>query len=75
MRTIIDIPKTQIETLDHLSKKHQISRAELIRRALESYIQLYNKQQSGSQKAFGIWNKRAIDSLDYERQVRNEWDS
>ena len=37
-RTNVHLPKQQIEQLDRLSKKRGISRAEIVRRAIDAYV-------------------------------------
>jgi metal-responsive CopG/Arc/MetJ family transcriptional regulator len=52
MRTIVDLPEEQIETLKHLSEQSKVSRAELMRRAVADY--LCHHQMDGVEDAFGI---------------------
>lgn len=74
MRTIIDIPDSQIEILNRLSKKKKTSRAKIIRLAVDNYIALHHKTKEGFNDAFGIWQDKKIDGLVYQQQIRNEWD-
>jgi metal-responsive CopG/Arc/MetJ family transcriptional regulator len=73
MRTIVDIPDSQIEILNQLSKKKKTSRAEIIRLALAGYIAEHNKTKKGFKHAFGIWQDRKIDSVTYQQNLRDEW--
>ncbi|MCC8417732.1 MAG: ribbon-helix-helix domain-containing protein [Rickettsia endosymbiont of Bryobia graminum] len=74
MRTIVDIPDTQIKILDQISKKKKISRAEVIRLALNGYVTSHNKIKTGYKEAFGIWkSKKKLDSISYQQKLRNEW--
>jgi len=71
MRTIIDLPDDQIKALGLISEKEHLSRAELIRRAVSSYLK---KQQDIPQdEAFGLWKNRKQDGLNYQRQIRKDW--
>jgi metal-responsive CopG/Arc/MetJ family transcriptional regulator len=71
MRTLIDLADTQIQALDELSKKAKRSRAALIRQAVDDYL---GKQRDGQEgEAFGLWGKRKIDGLTYQKKVRGEW--
>lgn len=73
MRTIIDIPDTQIKILDQLSKKKKISRAQIVRQALTNYIADDNESKKSYEAAFGIWKDKKLDSLVYQAKLRDEW--
>ena len=70
MRTIVDIPKNKIDELDEISKKNNISRAALIRKAISEFLS--NRSNEGSDEAFGIWKN--VDGLEYQKNIRSEWD-
>lgn len=74
MRTIIDIPDIQVKALNQLSKKKRVSRAEIIRQALTSYIANCYKAKKSYKKAFGLWKDKKIDSVKYQQNLRNEWE-
>lgn len=71
MRTIIDLPDTDVRRLDALAQHEHCSRAALIRRAVEAFLA---RRGTGGQddEAFGLWAGRE-DGLDYQRQLRGEW--
>ena len=71
MRTIVDIPEEQIDSLASHCDREGISRAEAVRRAVASYL----KEQTDNAKddAFGMWRKRKIDGVAYQRKLRSEW--
>ena len=71
MRTLVDLGDTQIEALDELSKKEKRSRAALIRQAIDDYLAKRHIKQEDD--AFGLWGKRKVDGLAYQRKVRSEW--
>ncbi|MFN2327397.1 MAG: CopG family transcriptional regulator [Chromatocurvus sp.] len=73
MRTIDDLPEEQIEVLKQLSRKSRLSRAELVRRTISEYIQRHHSQSP--EDAFGVWGQQPRDSLDYQREMRDEWGS
>ncbi|WP_200807042.1 ribbon-helix-helix protein, CopG family [Thiothrix eikelboomii] len=50
----------------------QVSRAELIRRAIAEYLQRYASPIED--KAFGLWAQRGEDGLVYQERLRGEWD-
>ena len=70
MRTLIDIPDQQINELAAICASHGISRAELIRRAVSSYISI---NRAATDDAFGIWKDNLEDGLAYQEKVRCEW--
>lgn len=76
MRTIIDLPDAQIAALRELGEREKASRAELIRRAVEAYVN-ENKPLIKDDAAFGLWRARReqiADGVDYQRRIRAEWD-
>ena len=73
MRTIIDLPDSQIAALRDLEERKKVSRAELIRQAVAQYVGLH--AETGN--AFGAWKtskRRPADALAVERGLRVEWD-
>lgn len=70
MRTLVDIPKSQIEALDQLASLKKLSRAALIRKAVNNLLDDQNKI-SGAE-AFGLWDGKE-DGLAYQEKVRSEW--
>lgn len=76
MRTIIELPEEQIEWLAKVCARDGISRAEAIRRALiaEQARDQASSFEADLAAAFGIWKDRGIDSLEYERALREEWE-
>jgi len=47
------------------------SRAALIRQAIDDYLARRRSKQEGD--AFGLWGKRKVDGLAYQKKVRGEW--
>jgi hypothetical protein len=70
MRTIIEIPDVQIDLLSNLVEQENISRAELIRRAISEYIARYPTK---TDNAFGLWKGKKVDGLEYQNKMRDEW--
>jgi hypothetical protein len=70
MRTIIEIPDIQIDLLSSLVEQENISRAELIRRAISEYIARYPAK---TDNAFGLWKDNKVDGLEYQNKMRDEW--
>lgn len=80
MRTIVDIPEDQIKALDSLGKKDNLSRAELVRRAVQAYLEVEQGRTAGAVDAYfgflqGVPDAfGGMDSLDYQQDMRGEWD-
>ncbi len=73
MRTLVDIPERQIMDLSLLCQTEGVSRAEIIRRAINSYLTQHKPKEINS---FGLWkneNKISEDGLEYQKKLRNEW--
>ena len=71
MRTLVDIPDGQLEELGMICKKKDLSRAEVVRRAVAAFIERNRVYQPA--QAFGLWRKSAEDGLEYQARVRSEW--
>jgi hypothetical protein len=74
MRTIVDLPKEQIEALDSYAKTKGISRAAVVREAVATYLP-GKKEKIDFRKhpAFGSWKGPKVDSVEYVRKLRAEW--
>jgi hypothetical protein len=72
MRTIIELPREQLDALDAWCGREHISRAEAVRRAVAAHLKQI--RTSGPVSAFGLWRRRHVDGLNYERRLRREWD-
>lgn len=70
MRTLVNIPDRQIKDLEEICRIQDLSRAEVIRRAIAFYLE---SQKVEEWDVFGIWEGRGIDGLAYQNQMRTEW--
>lgn len=70
MRALVDIPDRQIKDLAAICALHNLSRAEVIRQAIATFIELKKPQPV---EAFGLWKNQPVDGLAYQEQVRSEW--
>ncbi|MEX9254571.1 ribbon-helix-helix protein, CopG family [Pseudenterobacter timonensis] len=70
-RILIDLSDEVIQRLDNLKRLRNQPRAELLREAIELYLD----QQSTSviRDALGLWGNEKDDGLVYERKLREEW--
>ncbi len=72
MRTIIDLPDNELKAVKALARRHGISQAEAIRRAVRDY--LANRRDELDGEAFGLWANREHDGLAYQQAIRDEWE-
>ena len=72
MRTIVEIPDKLVKSLDEMGERNACSRAALIREAVAEY--LANKTHNSPEKAFGIWKNKKVDAVEYQRDLRSEWE-
>ena len=72
MRTIIDLPDRQVDALERISRSRKLSRAELIRQAVDRYL---HEHLPGREEAFGLWKRGGVraDGVAYQRRLRKEW--
>jgi metal-responsive CopG/Arc/MetJ family transcriptional regulator len=72
VRTIIDLPNEQLAELARICRRDGLSRAEVIRRAVDAHLS--RDRSSRRDEAFGLWRNRRGDALTLERRLRREWD-
>ncbi|GDX07117.1 CopG family transcriptional regulator [Buttiauxella sp. A111] len=70
-RILLDLSDEAIQRLDSLKQKRNLPRAELLREAVEEYLE--RQTQTSIKEAFGLWGEEAPDGLEYERKLREEW--
>lgn len=72
MRTIIDLPDRQVDALKRISRSRKLSRAELIRQAVERYLQ---EDLPVRDEAFGLWKRAGlrVEGVALQRRLRREW--
>jgi metal-responsive CopG/Arc/MetJ family transcriptional regulator len=75
MRTIIELPDEYILELDRLKDQEGLSRAELIRRAVESYLSRHRKPTLREKPGFGAWKEKQIEGITFQRTLRTEWEA
>lgn len=76
MRTIIDLTEEQVARLKEVGDRDGISRAEAIRRAVDSaYADVAMAgSRAAREEAFGLWKGRKVDALRYVDKLRDEWE-
>ncbi|MCA1755520.1 MAG: ribbon-helix-helix domain-containing protein [Spirochaeta sp.] len=76
MRTIVDIPDSYVQRLDELKQQRGVSRSELVREAVERYLE--SAAGSVEDIAFGVWAAEGgerEDGVAYQERLRSEWHS
>ena len=71
MRTLIDIPDTQIAALSAVCERLKQPRAAIVRAAISEYLDRHHRPAETG--AFGLWGPTAPDGLAYQRGMRDEW--
>lgn len=71
MRTLIDLPDDEVKKLADVGASENRSRASLVREAVAEY--LVRRAPDVAVSAFGLWGKRKLDGVAYQRKVRAEW--
>lgn len=71
MRTIIDLPDSQLGALARLCEERKISRAEAVRRAVDQMIKEAETRRKDA--GFGIWRHKGLDGRKHIEKLRGEW--
>jgi metal-responsive CopG/Arc/MetJ family transcriptional regulator len=71
MRVLVDIPKPQLDALTEIGRRKGVSRAEVIRTAVDQYLAAARKDVIDD--AFGLWKDHPEDGVAYQRRLREEW--
>jgi predicted transcriptional regulator len=71
MRTLIDLDEGLVRDLDEVASARKRSRASVIREALAEFLSKSSKAKEAD--GYGLWGKRKIDGLDYQKKLRTEW--
>jgi hypothetical protein len=71
LRTLVDIPLEDLELLNGVVKKLDISRAEFVRRAISTSLAPHRPNPEA--EVFGLWKDRPVDGLEYQKRIREEW--
>ena len=71
VRTIIQLEENQVSQLRELCGREGISRSEAIRRAVDRFLEEYRSEEPDD--AFGLWEGRGEDAIEYLDRLREEW--
>ncbi len=72
MRTLIDIPESQLADLSAICAARSQSRAEVVRLAISAYLE--QQVRPNAKLAFGSWGS-GEDGVAYQERLRKEWDT
>lgn len=77
MRTIVELPDTQVKALARFCRREGISRAEAIRRAVDKLVanEATAEAQENLRAGFGLWRGRRPDGRACVEALRAEWGS
>jgi predicted transcriptional regulator len=70
-RILLDLSDDVLQRLDDLKQLRNKPRAELLREAVEQYLD--RQSTSVIREALGLWGDKVEDGLEYERKLREEW--
>ena len=70
-RILLDLSNELIKQLDDLEVQRSLPRAELLREAVDQYLE--NQSKTTISSAFGIWQGCEEDGVEYQRKLREEW--
>lgn len=70
-KILLDLPEECIRRLDSLKQQRNMAHAELLREAVEQYLE--RQTQDVIAGASGLWGFQVEDGLEYERRMREEW--
>ncbi|EGB7048309.1 ribbon-helix-helix protein, CopG family [Salmonella enterica] len=72
-RILLDLSDDVIKRLDDLKVQRNLPRAELLREAVEQYLERQDRAETTISKALGLWQGREEDGVEYQRKLREEW--
>ena len=68
---LLDLSDDVIRRLDSLKQQRNLPRAELLREAVEQYLEKQNTTRL--RNALGLRRRKGEDGLECERKLREEW--
>ncbi|HEY4468608.1 MAG TPA: CopG family transcriptional regulator [Klebsiella sp.] len=70
-RILLDLSDDVIKRLEDLKQQRNLPRAELLREAVEQYLE--RQAEITISNALGLWQGCEEDGVEYERKLREEW--
>ena len=72
-RILLDLSDEAIKRLDDLTQLRNLPRAELLREAVEQYLERQGQAETMISNALGIWQGCEEDGVEYQKKLREEW--
>ncbi|HFQ8228261.1 MULTISPECIES: ribbon-helix-helix domain-containing protein [Citrobacter] len=72
-RILLDLSDEAIKRLDDLKQLRNLPRAELLREAVEQYLERQGQAETMISNALGIWQGCEEDGVEYQKKLREEW--
>lgn len=72
-RILLDLSDEVIKRLDDLKVQRNLPRAELLREAVEQYLERQDQAKTTISRALGLWQDCEEDGVEYQRKLREEW--
>ncbi|EGT0663961.1 MULTISPECIES: ribbon-helix-helix domain-containing protein [Citrobacter] len=72
-RILLDLSDDVIKRLDDLKVQRNLPRAELLREAVEQYLERQDRAEITISNALGLWQGCEEDGVEYQRKLREEW--
>jgi len=70
---LLRLSSKQMDALDFFVSTEKRTRTDVIRDAIESYINR-NKENEKAVNVFGLWKEKDnIDGMEYQERMRSEW--
>lgn len=72
-RILLDLSDEMIKRLDDLKQQRNLPRAELLREAVEQYLERQGQAETTISNALGLWQACEEDGVEYQKTLREEW--
>ena len=72
-RILLDLSDEVIQRLDDLKVPRNLPRAELLREAVEQYLERQDNAETTFSGALGLWQGCEEYGVEYQRKLREEW--
>lgn len=73
-RIHLDLSDDVIKRLDDLKQQRNLPCAELLREAVEQYLERQTQVETAIATALGLWQGSEEDGVEFERDLHKEWE-
>jgi metal-responsive CopG/Arc/MetJ family transcriptional regulator len=73
-RILLDLSDDVLRRLDDLKHQRNLPRAELLREAVEQYLERQTQFEMTLAASLGLWQNCDEDGVEFERGLRKEWE-